>query len=55
MRSRPTAAAVLQPPDLRDWLPEDRLARFVIEAIDQLHVEPFYGAHRSDGHGPGCP
>ncbi|MFJ9816593.1 hypothetical protein ACIRU3_15220 [Streptomyces sp. NPDC101151] len=26
MRPRPTAAATQQPPDLRDWLPEDRLA-----------------------------
>ncbi|TPQ18352.1 hypothetical protein [Streptomyces sporangiiformans] len=51
MRSRPTAAAALQPPDLRDWLPEDHLAWFVIEAIEQLHLEPFYGAYRSDGHG----
>ncbi|MBT2546481.1 hypothetical protein J7E99_38965 [Streptomyces sp. ISL-44] len=40
MRSRPTAAAALQPPDLRDWLPEDYLAWFVIEAIEQLHLEP---------------
>ncbi|MEU9305867.1 hypothetical protein [Streptomyces sp. NPDC048269] len=41
----------LQPPDLRDWLPEDKLAWFVIEAIEQLHLEPFYGAYRSAGHG----
>ena len=51
MRSRPSAAAPLQPPDLRDWLPEDHLAWFVIEAIEQLHLEPFYGAYRSAGHG----
>jgi hypothetical protein len=30
------------PPDLRDWLPEDHLAWFVIEAIEELDLEPFY-------------
>jgi transposase len=42
---------LLLPPDLRDWLPEDHLAWFVIEAIDELDLESFYGAYRSDGHG----
>jgi len=42
---------LLLPPDLRDWLPEDHLAWFVIEAIDELDLEPFYSAYRSDGHG----
>jgi hypothetical protein len=42
------------PPDLRDWLPADHLAWFVIEAIDQLDLEPFYAAYRSDGHGAGA-
>jgi transposase len=38
-------------PDLRDWLPADHLAWFVIESIEELDLEPFYGAYRSDGHG----
>jgi len=42
---------LLLPPDLRDWLPEDHLAWFVIEAIDELDLEPFYAAYRADGHG----
>ncbi len=42
---------LLLPPDLRDWLPEDHLAWFVIEAIDELDLELFYGAYRADGHG----
>ncbi len=42
---------LLLPPDLRDWLPEDHLAWFVIEAVDELDLEPFYGAYRADGHG----
>jgi transposase len=42
---------LLLPPDLRDWLPEDHLAWFVIEAIDELDLGPFYCAYRADGHG----
>jgi transposase len=42
---------LLLPPDLRDWLPEDHLAWFVIEAVDELDLEPFYSAYRQDGHG----
>jgi transposase len=42
---------LLLPADLRDWLPADHLAWFVIEAIDELDLEPFYAAYRSDGHG----
>jgi transposase len=42
---------LLLPPDLREWLPEDHLAWFVIEAIEELDTEPFYAAYRSDGHG----
>jgi transposase len=43
--------SLLLPPDLRDWLDEDHLAWFVIEAIEQLDLEPFYAAYRVDGHG----
>jgi transposase len=42
---------MLLPPDLRDWLPADHLAWFVIEAIEELDPERFYAAYRSDGHG----
>jgi len=42
---------MLLPPDLRDWLDDDHLAWFVIEAIEELDLEPFYGAYRADGHG----
>ena len=42
---------LLLPPDLRDWLPDDHLAWFVIEAIEELDLEPFYASYRSDGHG----
>jgi len=42
---------LLLSPDLRDWLDEDHLAWFVIEAIGELDLEPFYAAYRADGHG----
>jgi transposase len=41
----------LLPPDLRDWLPADHLAWFVLDVVDQLDLAPFYRAHRDDGHG----
>lgn len=37
------------PPDVRDWLPEGHLAWFVIEAVEQMELEAFYRAYRSDG------
>jgi transposase len=43
--------SLLLPPDLREWLDEDHLAWFVIEAIEELELEPFYCAYRADGHG----
>ncbi|MEK6252631.1 MAG: transposase [Actinomycetota bacterium] len=42
---------MLLPPDLRDWLDEDHLAWFVIEAIEALDLEAFYADYRADGHG----
>ena len=41
----------LLPPDVRDWLPGDHLAWFVIDAVAQLDLNVFYGAYRADGHG----
>jgi hypothetical protein len=51
--------ASLLPPDLRDWLPADHLAWFVLDVVDQLNLGPFLRAYRADGHGraayqPGC-
>jgi transposase len=42
---------LLLPPDLHDWLEEDHLAWFVIEAIEELDLEDFYASYRADGHG----
>src|SRR2546426_8794140 len=42
---------LLLPPDLHDWLDEDHLAWFVIEAIEELDLDAFYASYRADGHG----
>jgi transposase len=43
--------AFLLPPDLREWLPADHLAWFVLDVVDQLDLGPFLKAYRADGHG----
>jgi transposase len=43
--------AFLLPPSLRDWLAEDHLAWFVIDAVGRLDLRAFYAAYRADGHG----
>lgn len=42
---------LLLPPSLKDWLPDDHLAWFVLEAVDELDLSAFYSAYRADGHG----
>src|SRR5918995_67364 len=42
---------LLLPPSLREWLPENHLAWFVIEAVAQLDLAAFYAAYRADGPG----
>jgi len=39
----------LMPPDVRDWLPENHLAWFVIDAVGEMNLDAFYGAYRQDG------
>ena len=41
--------AFLLPPDLRDWIPEDDLAHFVIEAVDRVDMGAFKVNHRGTG------
>jgi transposase len=43
--------AFLMPPSLREWLAEDHLAWFVIEAVAEMELGEFYADYRSDGHG----
>ena len=43
--------ALLLPPSLREWLAEDHLAWFVLDAVDELDLAAFYGEYREDGWG----
>src|SRR6266508_4390820 len=42
---------LLLPPSLREWLPEDHLAWFVLDAVEEIDLSAFYGAYRKDGWG----
>jgi transposase len=42
---------LLMAPSLRDWLPEDHLAWFMLASVEQLDLEAFYASYRADGHG----
>jgi transposase len=41
----------LLPPDVREWLPADHLAWFVIDAVADMNLGALYAAYRADGHG----
>jgi transposase/Trp operon repressor len=41
----------LMPPSVRDWLPDDHLAFFVVDVIAELDLDAFYASHRDDGRG----
>src|SRR3954449_12433644 len=41
----------LLPPDVREWLPENHLAWFVIDAVAVMDTAVFDAAYRDDGHG----
>jgi transposase len=42
---------LLLPPSLSEWLAEDHLAWFVIDAVKQLDLAGFYASYRDDGWG----
>lgn len=42
---------LLLPPSLSEWLPEDHLAWFVLDAVAELDLAAFYASYRSDGLG----
>ena len=42
---------LLMPPSLREWLPEDHFAWFVLATVERLDLSAFYRAYRPDGHG----
>lgn len=39
------------PPSVRDWLAEDHLAWFVLDALERVDLAGVYGTYRADGHG----
>ena len=41
----------LLPPSLADWLPEDHLAYFIADAVEQLDLRAFFKGYREDGTG----
>lgn len=43
--------ALLLPPDLRDWLPPDHPAWFVLDAVEQLDPSGFYAHYRTGAQG----
>jgi transposase len=46
----------LFPPSVQEWLPEDHLARFIVDIVEQLDVsglEQSYTGRGSDAHHPG--
>ena len=42
---------LLTSPSLREWLPENHLAWFVIDAVKDIDLSPFYARYREDGWG----
>jgi transposase len=42
---------LLLPPDLRDWLPEGHLARFVAEVVGELDLSAIFARYEGDGRG----
>ena len=42
---------MLMPPSVRDWLPEDHLAFFVLDTVAELDLAAFFAAYRADGRG----
>lgn len=41
----------LLPPSLREWLPEDHLAWFIVDAVEELDLAAFHASYRDDGWG----
>lgn len=41
----------LMPLSLREWLPDDDLAWFIVDAVEKMDLSAFIGDYRADGHG----
>lgn len=51
VRSGDVDQLMLMPPSVREWLPEDHLAFFVLDVVAELDLAGFYAAYRADGRG----
>jgi transposase len=41
----------LMPPSVREWLPAGHLAWFLLDVVERLDLDAFYGGYRADGSG----
>src|SRR5829696_491892 len=41
----------LMPPSVREWLPEGHLAWYLLDVVERLDLDAFYGEYRCDGSG----
>lgn len=41
----------LMPPSLQEWLPENDMAWFIIDVVEQMDIGAYYRKYRSDGRG----
>src|ERR671914_177596 len=41
----------LMPPSVREWLPAGHLAWYLLDVVERLDLDGFYGAYRADGSG----
>lgn len=51
MRAGDVDQLMMMPPSVREWLPEDHLAFFVLDVVAELDLSAFYAAYRVDGRG----
>jgi transposase len=51
VRSADVDQMLLLPPSVRDWLPENHLAFFVVDVVTELELDAFFAAYRADGRG----
>lgn len=49
LRPLDRATPYLLPPSIEEWLPDDHLARFVVEIVDQLDLSALERAYRGSG------
>jgi transposase len=43
--------AFLLPENMRDWVPDGDLALFIVDAVEEMDLKPFYARYRADGWG----